>query len=64
MTFDTCNCSCHRNKNCKHIVACCTECSICGKRIKMTSNFEKHRAACEANRQDLLNNLKEQLEVK
>lgn len=64
MNFDTCNCSCHRSKGCIHIVACCIECNICGKRIRMTANFDKHRTECEANRQELLNKIKEELDIK
>lgn len=43
--LDECECGCHHNDNIMHIVACCSQCSVCEKRIKY--NFDKHHTECK-----------------
>ena len=34
-SFNECHCACHSNGNIRHIIACCVECHVCGRRIKI-----------------------------
>lgn len=47
MLFDEfCKCLCHvEGTHVKHIVACCSRCSVCYKRVKMHA-CEEHQKEC------------------
>ena len=43
--FSICDCDCHKHKNIKHAIACCSECEWCGQRIK-TGFKDMHKIQC------------------
>lgn len=54
-SFEICDCDCHKNYGLqmKHIMACCTKCEVCGKRIKngaMKGHYEHEHNDRKKNR--------------
>lgn len=39
MSHEECDCSCHRDKNIYHLVACCETCPMCERRVR---NLKRH----------------------
>ena len=42
---EECDCHCHGNPHVRHIMACCSSCSHCGKRIEITE-LQAHTEKC------------------
>lgn len=42
---EECDCSCHKNKEMKHIMACCLKCEHCGRNIR-SGALSEHEECC------------------
>jgi hypothetical protein len=49
--FDECSCSCHRDHDVMHMMACCSTCPHCDRRIKYGA--DRHIAECKQERETL-----------